>query len=107
MHRLAFAFVVPFGLAAIVAWAVAGVDGARTVGWVATLVLYLTVTGFAIVRKGRAIGHSFGWRPKVKPEDRERRRLQREARRRAREGAFGRYGVVVRGEPRDRYRSDA
>jgi hypothetical protein len=95
MHRLAFAIVAPFGAAALVAWALYGLEGAETVGWCAVLATYLAVTGVRTRRQMRDLGHWFGWRAKVKPEDREERRLARERRRRARQAAFERYGTVV------------
>jgi hypothetical protein len=107
IRQIAFAIVVPFGVAAIVAFALWGWEGAGQVAWAAMLAVFLVIHGFDFARKARGLAFHFGWRPTIKPEDRERRREQRERRRRAREVAYGRYGTVVRGSPREQREPDA
>ena len=92
-HPLTFAFVVLSGTGVIVAWALGGFDVAKAVA----AIIILSVA--ACVRALLNLRRLYRWyqrRRPVKPEDRDRRREEREVRRRARAGADSRYGAVAR-----------
>jgi hypothetical protein len=101
LHRIAFAFFGVTGGSAILAWALFGVDGLRTVAWV--LILLVSLAMLALRTRQLKGLHVDPHRP-VKPEDRERRRMERERqraerehRRSMREEALRRYRSVTRG----------
>ena len=94
-HRFLWAAAAGFVAAVIVAWALLGTERMQAV----TAILILSATG--LLRTWWFVGRIRRWwgRRNIKPEDRERRRAEREAQRRARDAAYSRYGIVVRGSP--------
>src|SRR5689334_408242 len=85
MHRLAFAIGAPVGTAALVAWLLFGRDGLHAVLHAWTLLL---VCAHAVIGIGLSVRKWWVRRQPITPEDRDRRWRERDARRRARQGAM-------------------
>jgi uncharacterized membrane protein YfcA len=96
-QQVIVALVVVTGVAALVGWALDGTAGLRTAVWLPIALVAVLLPVLRITYRLRA---ALERRRPVKPEDRERRRKEREHGRVRRSEAFRRYRSVVRGAPR-------